>query len=168
MVKIGQNFAFFMLKVHQLERKKKNTTARRDDRDKYQPAMISEHLNCLFDSCLSEIVSLEVFLESAVSVLVFLPSWAVTSCVMVLFCRLAVRPDHFQFFALCFLYFSIPVNFQKRHNFGRLNCDLRGTQVTRQIVWISLDFPGFCHLGLIQAWDGCQKNQLLCFLQRAP
>ena len=114
-----------MLKVHQLERKKKYTTARRDDRDKYQPAMISEHLNCLFDSCLSEIVSLEVFLGSSVSVLVFLPSWAVTSCVMVLFCRLAVRPDHFHFFALCFLYFSIPVNFQKCHDFSRLNVALR-------------------------------------------
>ena len=79
---------------------------------------------------------------------------------MVLFCRLAVRPDHFQFLRF-FLYLSIPVNFQECHDFGLLNFDMRGTQVTRQIMCVSSDFHSFYNFGMSQAW--VSKEPIIVF-----
>ena len=79
---------------------------------------------------------------------------------MVLFCRLAVRPDHFQFLRF-FLYLSIPVNFQECHDFGLLNFDMRGTQVTRQIMCVSSDFHSFYNFGMSQAW--VSKEPIIAF-----
>ena len=134
-----------------------DTTASRDGRDKYQPAMILERRNCLFDSCLSEIVRLEVFLESSVSVLVFLPTWAVTNCVMVLFCRLAVRPDHFQFLRLIF----VSLDFSQLSIVPRFRSIKFWPEWRDKLCEFSQDFHGFYHLGMSQA--GVSKEPIIVF-----
>ena len=118
--------------------------------------MISEGLNRLFDSCLSEIVGLDVFLESAVSVLFFLPSWAVTNCVMVLFCRLAVRPDHFQF-----LRFFVSLDFSQLSIVPRFRSIKFWPEWRDKLCEFSQDFHGFYHLGMSQA--GVSKEPIIVF-----